>query len=74
MAITIKGRQKGKAKERPKDTQPTKKGRWLIPLVVGCYLTHGPSNVTSMQIIMGGLEEASLTNAIFLFIAKAKAC
>jgi hypothetical protein len=36
------GRQKGKAKERPKDKQPveTKEGRELVPLVVGSYLTH----------------------------------
>jgi hypothetical protein len=37
-----KGRQKGKAKERPKITQPArskKKERELISLVVGSYVT-----------------------------------
>jgi hypothetical protein len=46
------GRQKGKTKERPKDNQPRgtkKKGRELVPLVVGSYLTHGPSNVTCVE-------------------------
>jgi hypothetical protein len=38
---------KGKAKERPKDVQPagTKEGREVVPLVVGSYLTHHPSNI-----------------------------
>jgi hypothetical protein len=46
-------KQKEKAKERPKDTQPigTKKGKKLVPLVVGNYFTHGPYNVTNMQIM-----------------------
>jgi len=51
LAITIVGRQKGKAKEKPKDTQPVrtkKKGRELVPLMVGNYLTHGSSNITCM--------------------------
>ncbi len=36
--------QKAKAKEMPKDAQPTetKKGRELVPLMVGSYLTLGP--------------------------------
>jgi hypothetical protein len=36
MARTITGRQKGKAKERPKDTRlvRTKKNKELVPLVV----------------------------------------
>ncbi len=40
-------RQKGKAKERLKDAQPTrtKKGKKLIPFMVGSYLTQHPSNV-----------------------------
>jgi len=48
-SITLKT--KGKAKERPKDTQParTKEGRELIHVVEGSYLTHSPSNVTSME-------------------------
>jgi hypothetical protein len=79
MAETIRGRQIGKAKERPKYAQHarTKKGRKLVLLMVGSYLTHGPSNVTCMQImrviVMGGLEQTSPLNAIFLSIAKVKA-
>jgi hypothetical protein len=66
MAITIKWKQKRKAKERPKDAQPirTKKGRGLVPLVVGSYLTHGPSNVTNMQIVKSnnnGRSKRSIT-------------
>jgi hypothetical protein len=49
---------KGDKKGRPKKGQkmnslqePKKKGRELVSLVVGGYLTHGPSNVTCMQIV-----------------------
>jgi len=44
-------RQKGKAKERPKDAQlagTRKRERKLVPFVVS-YFTHSPSNVTCMQ-------------------------
>jgi len=53
MAKTITWKTKGKAKERPKDTQPagTKEGRELVLLVVGNYLTHNLSNVIYMQIV-----------------------
>jgi hypothetical protein len=53
MARTITRKTKGKANEKPKDAQPTrtKEGRELVPLVVGSYLTHHPSNVTCMQIV-----------------------
>jgi hypothetical protein len=44
--------------------------------MVGRYFTHGPPNVTCMQIMrfnnMGGLEHASLANTIFLSIVEAK--
>jgi hypothetical protein len=54
MAEPITQKTKGKAKKRPKNTQPitigTKEGRDLVPLVVGIYLTYRPSNVTCMQI------------------------
>jgi hypothetical protein len=38
MAAVIKQKIKGKAKERPKDVQPskTKEGRELVPLVLEC--------------------------------------
>jgi hypothetical protein len=42
------------AKEGPKHPQPVgikKKGRELVPLVVGSYFSHGPSNVVQMQIV-----------------------
>jgi hypothetical protein len=47
------GKQKGKAKERPKDDQlaKTKQRKELIHFVVGSYFTHGPYNVTCMQIV-----------------------
>jgi hypothetical protein len=73
------GRQKGKVKKRPKDEQfaRTKKGRELDPLVVGSYLTHGPSNVTSMQIVRfhsNGRSRTSITRQRdFLSITKVKA-
>jgi hypothetical protein len=54
MAQTITGETKREGQKRPKDAQPAgteKKGRELVPLVVGSYLTHGPSNVTCMQIM-----------------------
>jgi hypothetical protein len=52
MAGTITRKTKGKAKEKPKDAQPTKtkEGRELIPFVVRSYLTHRPSNVTYMHL------------------------
>jgi hypothetical protein len=51
MAKTITQKTKKKAKERPKDAQPTgiKEGRELVPFMVGCYLAHILSNVTGMQ-------------------------
>jgi len=64
MARTIQGGQKGKAKERPKDVKPTRtrKGRELIPFVVGSYLTHNHSNVISMQIMKSNNIGRSRTN------------
>jgi hypothetical protein len=79
MAKTITRKTKWKAKERPKNVQParTKEGRESVPLMVGRYLTCGLSNVISMQIVkssnIGCLEQASLNNTIFLFIAKVEA-
>jgi len=83
MAETITRKTKGKAKERPKDAEPAgaKEGRELVPLMVRRYLIHHPFNVIHMQtmkskglIVIGGLEQVFLTNAIFLSIAKVKAC
>jgi hypothetical protein len=55
MAGTIIGKTK---KGQPKKGQKThsqgtqkKKGRELVPLMVGSYLTHCPSNVACMQIV-----------------------
>jgi len=47
MVGTIMWKTKGKAKERPKNKEPigTIEGRELVPLVVGSYFTHNPSNV-----------------------------
>jgi hypothetical protein len=57
---------KGNKKERPKNAQPIrfKKGRELIPLMVGSYLTHNPSNVVDMQIMgsnSNGRSKISIT-------------
>jgi len=51
MAGTITRKTKGKAKERPKDAQPTgtKEGGELVPFLVGRYLIHRSSNVIHMQ-------------------------
>ncbi len=64
MAGTITRKTKGKAKERPEEAQPasTKEGRELVALVVGSYLTHSPSNVTSMQIVRSNSNRMSTTN------------
>jgi hypothetical protein len=76
MAKTITWKTKWKAKERSKNMQParTKEGRESVPFTVESYLTHSLSNVVSMQIVksssMGCLDQASLNNTIFLFIAK----
>jgi hypothetical protein len=53
MAGTITQKTKGEAKEKPKDSQLAgiKERRELVPLVVGSYFTHSPSNVASMQIV-----------------------
>ncbi len=47
MAETIRRKTKEKAKNRSKDMQPawTKEGRELVPLLIGSYLTHNPSDV-----------------------------
>ncbi len=59
MAKTIIGETKRKVNERPKDTQSTR-GRELVPIMVGHFLTHSPSNVGCMQswylITIRGLE------------------
>jgi hypothetical protein len=51
MVGTITWKTRGKAKERPKDMQPmgSNKGRELVRVVVGGYLTQSPSNVTLMS-------------------------
>jgi hypothetical protein len=58
------GRQKGKAKERPKNVQlvGTKEGRKLVLIVVGNYLTHHPFNVTRMQIMKPNSNRRFRTN------------
>jgi hypothetical protein len=46
------GRREGQKKGQ-KDAQPvgTKEGRELVPLVVGSYLNHSPSNFTCVKIV-----------------------
>ncbi len=57
------GRQNEKAKERSKDEHPTrtKKGRGLVLLMVGSYLTHDPYNVAFTQIVRSNSNGRSKT-------------
>jgi hypothetical protein len=76
--ITRETKREGQKKAKRQTTRKNqKKGRKLIPFVVGSYFTHSPSNVASCKsrnlIIMGGLEQPSLANAIFLSMVEAKA-
>jgi hypothetical protein len=50
MGGTITRVTKREGQKRPKDAQPvgTKKGKKLIPFVVGSYFTHDASNVACM--------------------------
>ncbi len=80
MAKTIpRETKRGRPKNRQKlhNSKGPKKGKELVSLMVGNYLTHGPFYVITCKlwdlIIVGGLEQASFANAIFLSIAKAKA-
>jgi hypothetical protein len=64
-------RQKGKAKERPKDAQLAgirKRERKLVPFAVRSYFTHSLSNVTCMQILKWVIvvDEASLRYGVLL--------
>jgi hypothetical protein len=66
MVETIIGETKREGQERPKDEQfvRTKKNKELVPLMVGSYLTHGPYNVTHMQIVRShnnGRSRTSIT-------------
>jgi hypothetical protein len=79
---TIAPKTKGKAKERPKDMQPTwtNEGRELVSFKGRGYLTQSLSNVTLMPfvckswdlVVIGGLEQISPANSTFLSIAKTK--
>jgi hypothetical protein len=60
---TITRKTKEKTKKRPKDVQPaaTKEGREPVPLVIGSYLTHSPSNVVSRLSHVGEKPKGSCT-------------
>jgi hypothetical protein len=68
MARTILGATK---RVRPKKGQKThnpkgpKIGKELVSLVVGSYLTHGPSNVTTMQIVKSNNSGRSRPNITY---------
>jgi hypothetical protein len=55
---------KRKVKKRLKDAQPTrtKEGRELVPLVIGSYFTHNPSNVANKQIMKFNSNKRSKTS------------
>jgi hypothetical protein len=52
--------------------------RESVPFMVWSYFIHSLSNVVSMQIVksssIGCLEQASLNNAIFLYIGEIEVC
>ncbi len=65
MAGTIIGETKrGRPKKGQKTYNPQepKKGKELIPLMVGSYLTHGPYNVAYMLIVKSNSNGRSRTN------------
>ncbi len=67
-----------KQKGRPKSSQSTwtKKGREVVPLMVGNYFPTNPLMLPTCKlwdlIIMGGLKQKSIAKTIFLSIAKTK--
>jgi len=61
MAKTIIGEIK-KEGQKMQNPQKPEKGRELIPLMVGSYFTHDPSNVTCMQIVRSNSNGRSKTN------------
>jgi hypothetical protein len=83
MVKTIIREAKKAGQKKSKDEQPTwtknKERRELVLLVVGSYLTHGPSNVTCMQIVRSNNNGKSKTPIIcqcqcnFLSTTEAKA-
>jgi hypothetical protein len=50
-----------KAKRHTARRKTERKGRELVPIVVGSYLTHGPSNVTCIQIVRSNNNGRSRT-------------
>jgi hypothetical protein len=75
--ITREIKKEGQKKVKRHNSQEQKKGRKLVPFMVGSYLTHCPSNVTCMQIVRfnnnGRSKQASPAKAILLFIVEVKA-
>jgi len=61
MVETITGEGQRKAK-RLTNCGNQKKGKKLIPLMVGSYFTHGPFNVASMQIVKSNSNGRSKTS------------
>jgi hypothetical protein len=73
MVGTITRKTKGKAKKRPKVVQPTstKERKELVPLMVGSYLTHNPSNLACMQIVRSNNDrrfKTSISHQCNLFL------
>jgi len=64
MVGTMTRKTKWKAKERPKNAQPTrtKEGRKLVLFVVGRYFNHKPFNVVCMQIVGSNSNRRYKTN------------
>ncbi len=61
--ITRKTKMEGQRKAKKRTAHKNqKKGRELIPLMVGSYLTHDPSNVAYMQIVSLNNNGRSRTN------------
>ncbi len=47
----VEDKREGQRKAKSAQPEGTKEGKELVPLMVGIYFTHNPSNVTYMQII-----------------------
>jgi hypothetical protein len=77
MAITITWETKRDG-QKTNNLQEPKKGRELVPLVVGSYLTHSPSIVTCMQIVKfnnNGRSKTRITcQCNFRLYSRTKAC
>jgi len=60
--ITREVKREGQKKAKRHNPQEVEKGKELVPLMVGKYFTHSPSNVACMQIVKYNNNGRSKTN------------